>query len=71
MKLILRQLRPGVATVVRVNDNDGQVFMFTGGRVEAKRYIKLLRLCVGWENVPAFCEKKTRGRRPPTYVEIP
>ena len=70
MKLILRQIGPGVAEVTCHSEQNVEV-MFTGGRVAAKNYIKMIRTCVGWENVPAFCEKRTRRGQAPKLVEIP
>jgi len=72
MRIILRQIGSGTAEVVYENDFEATTdTLFTGGRVAAKKFIKDLRTNVGWENVPAFCEKKSRGRHPHTYVEIP
>jgi len=70
MKLILRQIGPGRAEVTCHSEQNVEV-MFTGSRVAAKNYIKMIRTCVGWENVPAFCEKKRRKYCPARLVEIP
>lgn len=69
--LILRQVGPGCCEVVFYDyDKQTRDVMFSGGRWAARRYLQTLRLSIGWENVPAYCEKKTRGNNPPALVEI-
>ena len=67
--LILRQLSDQPCEVI-FYDSDKQTrsVMFSGGRWEARRYFRDLRLSVGWETVPAFVEKKARKGFPPSVI---
>lgn len=50
------------------SDKQSRNVMFSGGRWEARRYFRDLRLSIGWETVPAFVEKKARGGFPPSVI---
>jgi len=69
--LILRPAAGGGAEVVFYDsDKQTRTVMFSGGRWAARHYLLDLRGGIGWENVPAFCEKKARRGHPPSLVEM-
>lgn len=68
--LLLTQ-RIGHPARVEYHTDTVEELLFEGGRVAAKKFLKAKRLEIGWENVPAFCEKRARRGRPPTFVQIP
>lgn len=69
-KIILVQVDRGLCEVRLASDMRTDV-LFWGGRVACKHYIKRLRSNVGWENVPAFCQKRGRGKTKGALVEMP
>jgi hypothetical protein len=71
--LLLRQVAPGKCNVefIRPRDQVHDV-KFSGGRWQARRYLQELRKGIAWENVPAFCAKKSpRLGIPENLIEIP
>lgn len=60
--LILRQ-NPGKPCEVVFYDSDKQTeeMKFSGGRWAARRYLRDLMNSIGWENVPAWNEKRGRN----------
>lgn len=72
--LIIRPVRgskPAMTEVVYYNsDRQSRDVMFTGGRWQARKFLADLRVSLGWENVPAYCEKKARRGFPPAMVLI-
>ena len=67
--LLLTQ-RSGCPCEVIFYDSDKQTrtVMFSGRRWPARHYLKALRASVGWETVPAYCEKKPSRRGYPAAV---
>ncbi len=63
--IILYQGQPGTKCTVTFYDNDKQTseVLFEGGRVAAKKFLKSLLLCVGWENITTINERIGRGGR--------
>ena len=53
------------------SDKQTREVMFRGKRWHARRFLRDLRKGIGWENVPAFCEKQGRNGHPGSCVEIP
>lgn len=69
--LILRQVAAGRCEVVYYdNDKQTRTVLFCGGRWPARHFLRELRGGVGWENVPAFCEKKAPRSQPAPMVEM-
>jgi len=54
--LMLRQ--PGKVTEVAHVNNGQETILFSGGRVNAKKFLATLRNGIAWENVRAFCHKE-------------
>lgn len=69
-KLILIQVASGVCEV-RLASDSGTDVLFSGGRWDCRRYLHKLRLGIGWESVPAYCQKLGKRGRPGPLVEIP
>jgi len=58
-----------VTEVVYINDGKEHL-QFSGGRWEARRFLDALRKGIGWETVPAFCQKKAFKGMKPSLVQI-
>ncbi len=69
--LILRQSGQVCEVVFVDSDKQTNDVRFSGGRWAARRFLRTLRSGVGYESIPAFCEKAGRNGHAGSCIEIP
>lgn len=57
--LVLRQSGSVCEVVFYDSDKQTRGVLFSGGRWNARKFLKELRTQANWQDVPAFCEKES------------